>query len=382
MKSTRTIERVDVAVIGGGQAGLSVGYQLKQLGVSFTILDAQRRTGDAWRTRWDSLRLFTSRRFSQLAGLRIPGDPLGFATKDEMASYLEAYAKHFALPIEFGVSVDRVRRMGDVFLISAGDREIEATQVVVAMANFQAPIVPRFASKLHDDVVQLHSTAYRNPAQLRDGPVLIVGAGNSGAEIAMELTAAGHPVVLAGRHPGHVPFNLYSFLGKHVLQPLLMRVVFHRILTEDTPLGRKAKAAKSSVATPLIRTKPKDLDNAGVRRVGRIADVRDGLAITSDDEVLNVANVIWCTGYMPGFSWLDLPVFDERGQPVQRRGVVESQPGLYFVGLQFLYAMSSSMIHGLERDAAYVARAVAHRARSISTTAVNQREPMSVARAG
>lgn len=358
----KSIERVEVAIIGGGQAGLSVGYQLKQLGVPFVILDAQRRVGDAWRERWDSLRLFTARRFSSLAGMPMPGEPFGFPTKDEMANYLESYAKRFELPIRFGVNVERVRQMGGAFLISAGDREFEAAQVVVAMANFQTPITPGFATQLRDDIVQLHSTAYRNPSQLRDGPVLIVGSGNSGAEIAMELVRKGHAVVLAGRDPGHVPFNMHSYFGSRVIQPILMRFVFHRLLTEATPMGRKTKAAEGPRTTPLIRTKPKDLAKAGVRRLSaKISGGRDGLPVTADGETLDVANVIWCTGFKPGFSWVDLPVFDRGGEPVQKRGVVAGQPGFYFVGLHFLYAMSSAMIHGLARDAQYVARAIADR---------------------
>jgi putative flavoprotein involved in K+ transport len=366
MKSAHMVERVEVAIIGGGQAGLSVGYQLKQLGVPFVILDAQQRVGDAWRARWDSLRLFTARRFSSLAGMPMPGDQLGFPTKDEMADYLESYAKRFELPIEHGVNVERVRRIGRAFLLSAGDREIEAAQVVVAMANFQTPITPAFATKLREDIVQLHSTAYRSPSQLREGAVLVVGAGNSGAEIAMELAREGRSVVLAGRDPGNVPVNMYSFLGKHVTQPILMRFVFHRLLTEATPMGRKAKA-EGPHTTPLIRTKPKDLTKAGVRRLtAKIGGVRDGLPVTAEGETVDVANVIWSTGYKPGFSWVDLPVFDGRGEPVQKRGVVTGQPGFYFVGLHFLYAMSSAMIHGLARDAQYVARAIADRMNAAS----------------
>jgi len=220
---------------------------------------------------------------------------------------------------------------------------------------------------VREDIVQLHSTDYRTPSQLREGPVLIVGAGNSGAEIAMELAGAGHSVVLAGRDAGHVPVNMYSFFGRHVTQPILMRFVFHRLMTEDTPMGRRAKAADGPHTTPLIRTKPKDLAKAGVRRLSaKVGGVRDGLPVTAEGETLDVANVIWCTGYKPGFSWVDLPVFDRRGEPVQKRGVVTGQPGFYFVGLQFLYAMSSAMIHGLARDAQYVAREIADRRKAAS----------------
>jgi putative flavoprotein involved in K+ transport len=280
-------------------------------------------------------------------------------TKDEMAEYLEAYARHFRLPVRNGVRVDGLSRDGERYVVTSGAQRFLAREVVVAMADYQKPKTPAFATELDPSIVQLHSSAYKRPGQLRPGTVLLVGAGNSGAEIAMELRQAGHPVMVAGPDVGSIPGWFQSTFGQVVFAPLLFRVIFHRLLTESTPAGRKVKA-KEHRSTPLIRTLPKHLAAAGVERVGRVRGVQDGRPVLEDGTVLDVQNVIWSTGFHPGFSWVHLPVFDERGNPRQKRGVAEA-PGLYFVGLTFLYAMSSSMIHGVGRDAKYVAERIVER---------------------
>ena len=347
-------ERINTVVIGGGQAGLSVGYHLKKRGVPFVILDASERIGDVWRNRWDSLRLFTPARFSSLDGMPFPADPDSFPTKEAMGDYLEAYARRFALPVRSGVRVERLSRLGDRFLIVAGTFQFEADNVVVAMANYQRPRVPALASELNPRIVQLHSFDYRKPAQLQPGGVLIVGAGNSGAEIALDV-ARDHETWVAGRDTGHVPFRIDGLAARLLLVRLVLRVVFHRILTVRTPMGRKARAKMLHTGGPLVRTKPRDLTAAGIKRVARLARVENGLPVLADGHVLDVANVVWCTGFHPGFSWIDLPVFGPDGEPEHHLGVVEREPGLYFVGLHFLSGMSSVMIHGVGRDAARIA---------------------------
>jgi putative flavoprotein involved in K+ transport len=353
---------VDVLVIGAGQAGLSVGYHLLRQGVrNFLLLDANARVGDPWRQRWDSLRLFTPAKYDALDGMPFPAPPFSYPTKDEMADYLEGYARHFRLPVRNGVRVDGLSRSGDRYVVAAGHQRFVAREVVVAMATFQKPKVPAFATDLDASIVQLHSSAYRSPAQLRPGKVLLVGAGNSGAEIAIDLRKAGHPVVMSGRDVGNIPPWFHHPVSRLLFMPLLFRGIFHRLLTESTPLGRKAKRGHLGEATPLIRTLPRHLATAGVERVGRVAGVQGGWPVLEDGTALDATNVIWCTGYHPGFSWVNLPVFDERGEPRQYRGVVCEEPGLYFVGLDFLYAMSSTMIHGVGRDARYVAEQIAER---------------------
>ena len=355
-------ERVQTVVIGAGQAGLSVGYHLGRRGLPCVILEANERIGDSWRRRWDSLRLFTPASFDGLPGMRFPAPGQAFPTKDEMGRFLESYAARFELPVRTGVRVERVSRLDDGYLVSAGDQRFQAEHVVVAMADFQRPRVPAFAGELAPDIVQLHSSEYRNPGQLGRGDVLVVGAGNSGAEIALEL-ARGRRTWLSGRHVGHLPFRIDGLAARLLLVRLVLRVVFHRVLTTRTPVGRRVRPHALSKGGPLIRVKPRQLEQAGVRRVPRVMGVRAGGPLLEDGRVLDVGNVVWCTGYHPGFSWLDLPVFDERGAPRHDRGVAPGEPGLYFVGLHFLYAMSSTMIHGVGRDAEHIASVIAKRAR-------------------
>ncbi|MCI0424516.1 MAG: NAD(P)/FAD-dependent oxidoreductase [Actinobacteria bacterium] len=357
---TERPEHVETLVIGGGQAGLAVGYQLSQRGLPFLIVDANERVGDAWRNRWDSLRLFTPNLFNSLPGLSYPGDRWDLPTKDEFADYLERYAKEFDLPVRTGVRVTKLTRDGQRFVATADGRRFEADNVVVAMSSWQKPRVPEFASLLDPGIVQLHAADYRNPRQLRDGDVLIVGVGNSGAEIALELSQT-HRVWLSGRPFGVLPFRPTSAVAR-VLMPIVGRVIFHRVLTTDTPIGRKARP-KMVKGDPLIRVKPKDLAAAGVESVPRTAGVVEGMPQLEDGRLFEVANVIWCTGFDPGLSWIDLPVMGPQ-EPKHNRGIVEDEPGLYFVGLKFLYAKSSEQIHGVGRDAARIADAIAVRHRA------------------
>jgi putative flavoprotein involved in K+ transport len=361
MRQTYSVERVNTVVVGGGQAGLSVGYHLKRLGVPFVILDASERIGDAWRHRWDSLRLFTPARFDGLDGMSFPAAPFSCPTKDEMADYLETYARTFALPVRLGVRVERVSRQGGRFILVAGELRFDADNVIVAMGNFQRASTPSFAADLDPKIQQLHSIDYRNPGQLRDGAVLIVGAGNSGAEIAAELVRASHKIWMAGPSTGNVPFRIDGRAARLGLTRFLFRVVFHRVLSVANPIGRKARPKMLHRAAPLIRVKPWDLADAGVERVRRVVGARNGLPLLEDGRMLDVANVVWCTGFHPGFSWIDLPVFGADGLPLHENGIVAQEPGLFFVGLHFLYALSSEMIHGVGRDAARIAEVVAKR---------------------
>jgi putative flavoprotein involved in K+ transport len=355
---------LDVLVIGGGQAGLSVGYQLRRRNLRFLILDASDRIGDAWRHRWDSLHLFTPARFSSLEGMPhdAPGDAL--IAKDAMADYLESYASRFELPVLSGVRVERLTRRDGRFVAESRGRVFEAPQVIVAMGSYQVPRVPEFADSLRPSIRQLHSADYRSPRQLQPGDVLLVGAGNTGSELAMELSRT-HRVIMSGRGTGQLPFRIGGRIGKHLVRPVL-RVLFHRVLTIGTPIGRLARPKLIVGGGPLIRVKARDLAAAGVVRAPRTVATADGLPQLEDGRVLDVANVIWCTGFHPGLSWIDLPILDAHGEPRHRGGVVAEMPGLYFVGLHFLYSLSSEMIHGVGRDAERIASLVS-RSRSFSS---------------
>jgi putative flavoprotein involved in K+ transport len=369
-------EHLETVVIGGGQAGLTAGYYLKRHGGSFAILEAHDRAGDAWRKRWDSLRLFTPAKFSRLPGMRIPGAPAwSFLTKDAMADYLEDYARRFELPVRTGVAVDGLTKLDGRFVVSAGDLRLEAENVIVATGAHQIPKPPDFASGLDRGVVQMHSSEYCGPSQLRDGDVLVVGAGNSGAEIAYELVET-RRVLLAGKSPGQIPVRHGSLPFRPGFR--VFRFFGHRVLRVDTTLGRKLGPKLLEKGDPLIRRREQDLAAVGVERVGRVVGVERGFPLLGDGSVVDVRNVIWCTGFRTDFNWIDLPVFDANGQPRHYRGVVESEPGLYFLGLVFQYSFSSDVLPGRGRDARYIARHIAARARQSATA---KRSAVALARA-
>jgi putative flavoprotein involved in K+ transport len=358
----KTREHTGTLVIGGGQAGLAVGHELAERDEPFLIVDANVRTGDSWRHRWDSLTLFTPNWANNLPGRPFPGEDWDFPTKDEVADYLESYARHFELPIRHNTRVERLTREDGSFVATTGDTTYVADNVVVAMAAYQRRKVPRFADELDPSIVQLHVAEYRNPSQLRDGPVLLVGAGNSGAELAIELIGT-HEVLLSGPSTGSQPFRPDRLSGR-ILMPFFGKVVLTRILSKSTPIGRTVLPKLLHKGAPLLRVKPKDLRRAGVVRVGRTVAVEAGQPVLEDDSRPGVANVVWCTGFDDGLSWLDLPVFDEEGEVEHDRGVVASQPGLYFVALRFQHSILSDTLLAVGRDAAHVVDDLCARSRA------------------
>jgi putative flavoprotein involved in K+ transport len=351
-------ERFETVIVGGGQAGLAVGYHLARRGQRFVILDAHQRIGDAWRQRWDSLRLFTPARYDGLPGMPFPAPAWSFPTKDQVADYLEAYAARFDLPVRSGVRVDRLSRDGGQYLLAAGDRRFQADHVVVASGAYQRPRIPAFAAELDPGILQLDPIRYRDPSQLPAGGVLVVGAGNSGAEIAFEVSRT-HPTWLSGPDTGHIPVRPGSSWDRLLIPPFWWFA--SRVLTVQTPIGRKVRPRALTTTAPLERVRPKELAAAGVRRVPRTVGVRDGFPMLEDGRVMEVTTVLWCTGFRPDFAWVDLPVFDPDGAPAHHRGVVGSQPGLYFLGLWFLSAFTSSLLGGVGRDAEHVAEQIASR---------------------
>ena len=350
-------ERFDTVVIGAGQAGLSASHHLRSTGRSFVILDGNERIGDSWRHRYDSLRLFTPARYVGLPGGRFPGKGSISPTKDEMADYLEAYATRFHLPVRSGVMVEGVRREGDTYVIAAGTTRFEAANVIVATGAHREPRVPVLAGELDPSIVQMHSSEYRNQSQLRPGGVLIVGAGNSGADIALDSVTT-HATWLSGPDRGHIPFHIDTWISRNIAVRVVVFAGRH-VLTIRTPMGRKAKVKAATQGDLLVRVKPKELLAAGVRRVPRTTAVRDGAPVLEDGTVLDVTNVIWCTGFRHDLSWIDVPIFGEDGAPMHERGVVTSEPGLAFVGLPFQYAAASDVLPGVGRDAAYVVKQLA-----------------------
>jgi putative flavoprotein involved in K+ transport len=354
------IEYVETIIVGGGQAGLAVGYYLAQLGRSFLILDANRRTGDSWRTRWDSLQLFTPAYLNALPGLAFPGPQSRCSTKDEMADYLEAYAARFDLPVRRGLRVDTITKNADRLVVTADDQRFEADNVVLATGGYQAPNLPGFADELDADILQLHSSQYRRPSQLQEGDVLVVGAANSGAEIALEASAT-HRTWLSGRHPGSEPTRPGSRADRIFTPPFWFYI--SRFASVTNPIGRRLRPRMLKMTLPLGRVKPKDLDAADVVRLPRTIAVRDGRPVMEDGRrIADVANIVWATGYRPAFDWVHLDVFDQEGRPIHDRGI-SAEPGLYFIGLFFLSSLASSLVGGVGRDAEHIARHIDARTR-------------------
>lgn len=359
MNGASITEHVETVIIGAGQAGLSVGYHLARRNRPFVILDAIERVGDNWRCHWDSLRLYSPARAAALPGMRFPAPPMAYPTKDEMADFLEAYAARFELPVRPGVRVRRVSRENGTYVVTPDGPSYACDNVVVASGTFgRTPHVPHFAGELDPRIVQMHSSAYKNPSQLQPGGVLVVGASHSGGDIAYEAGSAGHPTVLSGPIHGEVPFNIEG-RPAHVVFPVLFFLAKH-LLTLRTPLGRKMRPEVRAHGGPLIRVKRADLARVGVEMVPeRTVGVSGGLPMLDGGRVLDVANVVWCTGFRQDFSWIDLPVTGEDGWPRETRGVVPSSPGLYFVGLAFQYAFTSMLVGGVGRDAEHVVKHMA-----------------------
>jgi putative flavoprotein involved in K+ transport len=351
----------ETVIIGGGQAGLAVAYHLKTRGRPAVILDENDRIGDSWRKRWDSLRLFTPAKYDGLPGWRFPASRWSFPTKDEMADYLEAYTARLELDVRTGIKVDRLSKQNGRFVITSGSDSFEADHVIVATGSHRTPRTPSFARDLDPRIVQLHSSEYVSPAQLREGPVLVTGLGNSGAEIAFELVRS-RPTWVAGKERGEIPVPHGGVRSRFLLPAL--RFLGQFVLTKGTPIGRKVGPKVAAGGPPLIRTKTRHLAEAGVERGGRVVGTQDGRPLLDDGRVLDVPNGVWCTGFREDFSWIELPIFDADGMPRHERGVVEAEPGLYFVGLIFQYSITSDVLPGVGRDAKRIAKHIAQVARS------------------
>ena len=338
----------EVVVIGAGQAGLAMGYFLKGQGRRFVILEAADSIGSAWRERWESLTLFTPRRYSGLPGLPFPGDPEGYPDRDEVIAYLERYAETFELPIELNSSVRKLTAGNDGFVLDAGGRTITAEHVVVATGPFQKPYVPEVASRLGPDVVQMHSTGYRNPGDIPHGAVLVVGGGNTGFQIAEELSRTHRVVLAVGSKQTPLPQRL---LGRDLFWWLTKSRLFNT--TIDSRLGRRL-----STRDTLIGSSPRKLRSKhDVELKLRVVDAEGRRLRFEDGSELPVDAVIWAAGYRLDYSWIDLPIFDGDGRLRHRRGVTDV-PGLYFLGLTWQHTRGSALIGWVKDDAEFIAEQI------------------------
>src|SRR5262245_42723589 len=367
-----TTIRTDVLVIGAGQAGLAAGYHLQRLGIDFRIVEADARIGDVWRRRYDSLLLYSPAGYDALPGLPFPLPKGAFPTGRQMADYLESYASRLELPVVTNVRIERLETPvteGEPFIAVAGNYRFEAGQVVVATGTFQRPRVPVFATELDPRIRQLHSSEYHNPAQLADGPALVVGLSHSGSDIAHDI-APTHQVILSGKANGQIPVPIDSRRGRMGFR--VVAAFAKHVATRDTPIGRRMASEVKKSGGPLLRWRKPELLAAGVELTdARTMGVQDGKPVLANGRVLDVANVIWCTGFRADYGWINPPLpVDEHGVPEEYRGV-SAVRGLYFMGLVFQYSFASMNVHGVSRDAAYVVDRVAELRGSRTTMAVS-----------
>jgi len=339
----------EVVVIGAGQAGLAMGYYLARQSRSFTILERGDSIAPAWRERWDSLRLFTPRRYSNLPGLPLPGDPDGYPTRDEVIAYLERYVETFELPIEFNSNVRSLSQEDGRFVLEHDGRTITADQVVVATGPFQTPYIPKPAEELDPDVWQAHSTGYRRPSDVPEGAVLVVGGGNTGFQIAKELSSTHKVILSVGSRQTPLPQrlagrDLFWWLTKtHILSTTVESRLGSRLQHRDTLIGSSPRELKRRYGVEL---KPRAL-----RASGRTVTFTDASEVQPDA-------VIWATGYRPDYSWIDLPIFDSSGRLRHRRGVTDV-PGLDFLGLTWQHTRGSALIGWVKDDAQFIAERIA-----------------------
>lgn len=341
----RNANAAEVLVIGGGQAGLAMGFHLRQAGLPFRILDGGMRVGESWRNRWDGLRLFTPARYSALPGLPFPAAPEHYPGKDEVADYLQVYAARFELPVVHDDPVVRLARGdGGYRAETRGGRVYEARQVVVATGPFQTPWTPPAAAGLSPDVQQMHSAEYRHPADIAPGDVLVVGGGNSGVQIAAELAATHRVTLSVGARMPRLPERL---MGRSIFWWLERMGLLD--VSVDSALGRRMSRTET-----LIGTSPRMLARDGVLRIaGRVEDARGREVRTADGGVIHPDAVIWATGFRPDHGWIDPDLFRPAGHVGQRRGVTTA-PGLFFVGLPWMHTRSSALIGWVGRDAEYL----------------------------
>jgi putative flavoprotein involved in K+ transport len=342
-------ERREVIVVGGGQAGLAIGYFLARQGRDFVILEAAEEPAAAWRERWDSLKLFTPVRHNSLPGLTFPGEPGSYPGRDDVAAYLTEYVRRFDLPVQLGSCVRSIRKANGGYSVQLDGRTYEAQQVVVAIGPFQVPFTPAIAQRLDPEVVQLHSTAYRSPETLSTGsPVLVAGGGNTGFQIAAELAGSREVHLSIGSRQTPLPQRI---VGRDLFWYLEATGLIRK--STETRIGRRLAGRDT-----LIGSSPRALRRQhGVQLHNRAIDAAGSTVRFADGTQLDVASVVWATGFRVDHSFVDVPVFDTDGRLVHRRGVTAS-PGLYFLGLSWQHTRGSALLGWVKDDAEFIAQQI------------------------
>jgi putative flavoprotein involved in K+ transport len=345
--------RYEVAVVGAGQAGLAMGYFLRQQGREFVILERTDHVAPQWRERWDSLKLFTSRRYDSLPGLPFPGAPDGYPSRDEVIAYLEGYVQAFDLPVTFETEVQALRQDGDGFALKTSSGVVFADQVVVATGPFQEPRVPVFAGALSDDVVQFHSTRYRSPADLPAGRTLVVGGGNTGYQIAEELASSREVHLAVGGRQMPLPQRL---LGRDLFWWLTKAGLINK--TVETKIGQRL-----SERDALVGSNPRKAQRQGITMRPRVTGASGRGVTFADGSDIEVDGVVWATGFTSDYSWIDPPITGNGGRVLHRRGVTDI-PGLYMLGMLWQYTRGSALLGWVKDDAQFIAQHIAERAGS------------------
>jgi len=341
---------LDVLVIGGGQAGLAMGYHLAQSGQSFQIADAGAEIGQTWQSRWDSLQLFTSGRYDNMPGLPFPAAPDAYPGRDDVVNYLQAYAAKYKLPVRLNTNVTSLTTSGGGYVAKAGGEVLEARQVVVATGPFQVPFIPPIADGLDPGVHQVHSSGYRHPQTVPPGRVLVVGAANSGCQIAQELSAT-HRVELSAGH--RIPAIPQRPLGRDIWT-WATGLRLDRV-TADSRLGRRL-AGRDQVIGPGPRRLAR---HHGIRLRAQAGSAAGRTVTFADGSAAEFDAVVWATGFRTDHSWIDIPdAKDQRGHIRHTRGVTSS-PGLCMLGLTWQHTRGSALLGWVGNDAAFLAGQIA-----------------------
>lgn len=338
---------IGTVVIGAGQSGLAAAYFLKKNNEKFIILDSGNAVGNSWRERWDSLRLFTPSQYDGLPGFKYPAARGTLPTKEEMADYLSNYANKFSFPVELNTKVMELNKSGGGYELITSNGNIYAKNVIVATGTNPYAYVPEFSSDLNEQIKQIHSSEYKNPQSFPASDTLVVGAGTSGVEIAIELSKS-RPTFLSGKPTPHIPDFIFRYFGR------LYWLFAYFILTIKTPVGRKVKPIITASGSPLISVSINEVKEAGIECLPRLKGVENGLPLLDDGRILEVASIVWATGYKPDFSWIKFDVSDAAGWPKTYRGISKEFQGLYFAGMIFQFGLTSGLVGGVGRDAAYL----------------------------
>ncbi|WP_299093595.1 NAD(P)-binding domain-containing protein [uncultured Metabacillus sp.] len=341
------VNRYNTIIVGAGQAGLAMGYYLRDMTNSFLLIESHARVGDSWRLRYDSLRLFTPRSHSALPGMSLPGDQNGYPTKDEVADYLEEYAKKFNLPVKLNTKITKVSKEEDNFhIITNSGEEFLTKNLIIATGPFQKPSIPDFSDKIPNDIFQIHSAHYKNPSQLKDGTTLVVGGGNSGMQIAAELSSTRDVYLSLGKKPKFLPYQVFN---KSIFW--WFSVLGISKLTVDSKPGQFLKKNDPIIGKEIIPL----VKEGKVKMLPRTTGFSDQKIKFENGNEIQPKNIIWATGFKPDYDWLDISnIFDEKGNPIHERGVTK-EPGLFFIGLSWQYRRGSALLLGVGEDAKYLA---------------------------